>query len=93
MKVGAQVTSASPGISDEMAPCFVAWNLHAGLAMPEVDELLTIRKLPFHEALSMASSGDIQDLASIASLLGLQDKLNDGSFPVDLRAMILSAKS
>jgi hypothetical protein len=42
----------SPGITDESAPCFVAWDLKQGRADPDPQEDLAIHRLPFQEAVA-----------------------------------------
>src|ERR671917_526067 len=44
----------SPGITDEIAPCFVAWDLNQGAADPDPQEDFAIRRLPFHDAVNAA---------------------------------------
>jgi 8-oxo-dGTP pyrophosphatase MutT (NUDIX family) len=76
--------SASPGVTDELSVGFVAWGLHQGEPHPDGGEELLQRRVPFAEAVSMALSGSIADLASSALLLGIQVKLDRGELPSDL---------
>lgn len=76
--------SASPGVTDELSVGFVAWGLHQGEPHPDGGEELLQRRIPFAEAISMALSGAIADLASSALLLGVQVKLDRGELPADL---------
>jgi 8-oxo-dGTP pyrophosphatase MutT (NUDIX family) len=80
--------SVSPGSIDGSAQCFVVWGLHSGAPHPEQEERLLQRRVPFAEAISMALSGEISNLASISLLLGIQTKLVRGELPANL-AMLL----
>jgi ADP-ribose pyrophosphatase len=59
----------SNSVSDELGIIYVARDLHFGTATPEETEQLTLRKLPFSEALSMVLSGEITDSLSVAAIL------------------------
>jgi 8-oxo-dGTP pyrophosphatase MutT (NUDIX family) len=74
----------SPGITDETAPCFVAWDLEQGAADPDPQEDLTVRRLPFRDAVAAALDGTISDAASIATLLAIHARAAQGSLPSDL---------
>jgi 8-oxo-dGTP pyrophosphatase MutT (NUDIX family) len=76
--------SASPGTSDSIAPGFVAWGLHKGEPNPDPEELLTQRRVPFSAAVSMALSGEIADLASIAAILAVETRFRREDLPADL---------
>jgi len=80
--------SASPGVTDEIAPCFVAWGLHQGEPHPDPVEQLVRRRIPFRDAVAMALSGEIGDLASIASILGINTRMGRGELPPDLMALL-----
>jgi hypothetical protein len=43
--------SASPGLTDSIAPGFVAWGLHKGDPKPDLGEQITQRQVPFGIAL------------------------------------------
>ena len=62
----------SPGISDELAPCFVAWNLRQGSACPDPQEDLSIRRVSFQHAVAECLNGVICDAASVATILAVQ---------------------
>jgi 8-oxo-dGTP pyrophosphatase MutT (NUDIX family) len=81
---------ASPGLTDEICPSFVAWGLHAGPARPEQHETITQRRLPFAEAVSMVLAGEIADASSVALILGVQTRLSRGELPGDLLALLRS---
>jgi 8-oxo-dGTP pyrophosphatase MutT (NUDIX family) len=80
----------SPGITDEQAPCFVAWDLEQGTADPDPQEDLTLRRLPFHEAVAAALNGTISDAASVATLLAVQARAAQGALPADLLRRLVS---
>jgi 8-oxo-dGTP pyrophosphatase MutT (NUDIX family) len=79
---------ASPGLTDEICPCFVAWGLHEGPARPEQQESITQRRLPFADAVSMALTGEIADASSVALILGVQTRLSRGELPAELLALL-----
>ncbi|MBM1171288.1 NUDIX domain-containing protein [Microvirga arabica] len=74
----------SPGITDELAPCFVAWDLEQGTAEPDPQEDLAVRRLPFGEAVAAALDGTISDAASVATLLAVQARAAANTLPADL---------
>jgi 8-oxo-dGTP pyrophosphatase MutT (NUDIX family) len=78
----------SPGITDETAPCFVAWDLEPGAADPDPQEDLTIRRLPFRDAVAAALGGSVCDAASVATILAVQAKAARGALPIDLMARL-----
>jgi 8-oxo-dGTP pyrophosphatase MutT (NUDIX family) len=78
----------SPGITDEMAPCFAAWDLEQGATDPDPQEDLTIRRLPFRDALAAALDGTICDAASVATILAVQTRAAQGSLPADLMRLL-----
>lgn len=80
--------SASPGTSNALAPAFVAWGLHKGEPSPDPEEVLTQRRLPFSAAVSMALSGEIADLASIAAILSVETRFRRRELPADLLQLV-----
>jgi len=80
----------SPGITDEWAPCFVAWNLDDVAAERPIEEELILRRLPFRDLVKAASSGSIHDAASVATILAVQHRAVAGDLPPDLQAMLNS---
>ena len=80
--------SASPGTSNATAPGFVAWGLHKGPPNPDPEEVLTQLRLPFSAAVSMALSGEISDLASIAALLSVETRFRRKELPADLLQLL-----
>ncbi|WP_288582692.1 NUDIX hydrolase [uncultured Methylobacterium sp.] len=79
---------ASPGISSERVPGFVAWNLTRGPSHPDPQESLRIRRLPFAAAVDEALSGAITDGPSVALLLCLAERARRGDLPEDLSALL-----
>ncbi len=65
---------ASPGVMNEKLHLFIAQNLTAGTAKPEVDEELEPRTVAFDEALRMCFNGEIKDAKTITTIL-LWDRL------------------
>jgi 8-oxo-dGTP pyrophosphatase MutT (NUDIX family) len=76
----------SNSVCDELAVVYLARELEQYNATPEETESLTLRKVPFSEAVSMIESGAITDAISVAAiqrvqLLRLEGKLGHaGSF-------------
>lgn len=61
----------SNSVTDEHATVFVATGLRAGKAQPEESEQLTLKRLPFDEAVAMVKRGEITDSVSVMALLYL----------------------
>jgi len=80
--------TASPGISSELAPCFVAWNLKQVGDRPEPQESLNLRRIPFGQAVDAVLRGEIIDAASVALLLGASERARRGQLPDDLIALL-----
>jgi 8-oxo-dGTP pyrophosphatase MutT (NUDIX family) len=80
--------TASPGLTDEICPCFVAWGLHPGPARPEQLETLTQRRLPFAEVVDMALASEIVDATSVSLILAVQTRLGRGELPAELLALL-----
>ena len=69
---------ASPGVLDEKLHLFVAEELTAGTAQPEVDEQLEPHIVNWTDALRMALDGTIKDAKTITAIL-LWDRLRPPS--------------
>jgi 8-oxo-dGTP pyrophosphatase MutT (NUDIX family) len=80
--------SSSPGLTDSIAPGFVAWGLHKGEPTPDPVELITQRQVPFWTAVEMALSGEIADLGSVAALLAVDARFRRGKLPPDLTKLL-----
>jgi 8-oxo-dGTP pyrophosphatase MutT (NUDIX family) len=74
----------SPGITDELAPCFAAWDLEHGTAHPDPQEDLSIRRLPFRDAVAECLNGAICDGPSVATILAVHTRAIQGNLPEDL---------
>lgn len=58
----------APGFCDERIHLFLARKLSQGAQQLDHDEILSVRKVPFLQALQMIRDGEIQDAKSIAGL-------------------------
>jgi ADP-ribose pyrophosphatase len=65
---------ASPGFVAETMSIFLATGLKAGVAQPEIDEVIAIRFVPLSIAVSMVMRNVIQDAKTIAGVLWLSHK-------------------
>ena len=61
--------TTSNSVADETGVLYVATDLTAGVARPDGTEELTVRWVPFDEALAMVDRGEIQDAISQIGLL------------------------
>lgn len=59
---------SSPGVFDEVIHLFAADGVSQGDAEPEAYEEIEVVRLPFEEALNMASDGRISDAKTLAAL-------------------------
>ncbi len=59
----------SNSVTDEEAVLFIARDLRHGEAAPEPTESLTVRWVPFDEAVAMTRDGRITDAISVAAIL------------------------
>ncbi len=59
----------SNSVTDEYGFAYLAQDLSQGAASPEETEDITIKKLPFTEAVEMVMQGEITDALSIATIL------------------------
>jgi len=66
-KLGSIVTT--PGFSDEVIHLFRATALQPARQQLEHDEVLTVERVPFGDAIAMCVRGDIQDAKSICALM------------------------
>lgn len=80
--------TASPGITSEWAPCFVAWGLSPVVASADQQESLSTRRIPFAEAVDNVLNGSIVDAASAALILGAAERARRGLLPEDLIALM-----
>jgi len=66
-KLGSIVTT--PGFSDEVIHVFLATDLQPARQALEPDEVLTVERVAFAEALAMCARGEIRDAKSMCALL------------------------
>jgi 8-oxo-dGTP pyrophosphatase MutT (NUDIX family) len=78
----------SNSVSDEVATCFLAWDLEPGEAQPEDSEQLEVRRLPFAEVAAMVWRGEITDAMSVAAIQRLELLLHRGLAPAPVAAAI-----
>lgn len=78
----------SPGITDEWAPCFVAWDLARVEGTKDEQEELSLRRLPFRDAVAAALDGTVHDAASVATLLAVDARARRGDLPERLMALL-----
>lgn len=76
--------AVSPGISTEVTPVFVAWGLDRGAPQPDAGERLSLRQVPFQDAVAMALKGEISNLPGIAALMGIEVRRQRGDLPRSL---------
>ncbi len=79
---------ASPGISTEQAPCYLAWSLAQQGSHPDAQESLRVKRMSFGDGVKAALSGEIRDAASVALILALQSRLATGDLPSDLAELL-----
>ncbi len=75
---------ASPGMTSERAPAFIAWGLRQGRPNPDSHEYIDRHRIPFRQALDWVFEGKIVDAASVALILGVQIKMTRSELPEDL---------
>lgn len=81
-------TAVAPGTIDEITRGFVAWGLHAGEPHADAEEQLSLRRVSFDDAVSMALAGDIGHVTSVATILSLQTKLARRELPLALARVL-----
>ena len=67
----------SPGFLEETMTVFLAEHLKPGIAQPEADELIEHRLYPLSSVLRSIKTGKIRDGKTIASVLWLNDHLEN----------------
>ena len=76
-------------LTDERAYAFMAWNLSPETRFaPDSSEELSLRRVPFADAVKMAVSGEITDGFSLVMLLKADHLLRTGGLPSELSALI-----
>jgi 8-oxo-dGTP pyrophosphatase MutT (NUDIX family) len=83
------VMQISNSSSDERCEVFLATGLSTAALDPDPTERLTPARVPFHEALSAALNGRIQDCITVAALLRLHHMAVTGALSPDLTSALL----
>ena len=79
----------SNSITDERAYAFLAWGLSADTRFQkDSSEELSVRRVPFIDAVKMAVSGEITDAFSLVMLLKADHLLRTGGLPDELAGLI-----
>jgi 8-oxo-dGTP pyrophosphatase MutT (NUDIX family) len=80
----------SNSITDERAYAFLAWGLSPDATYArDSSEELSVRRVPFAEALNMAVSGEITDAFTLVMLLKADHLLRTGALPQELAQLML----
>lgn len=80
--------AVSPGMTNEVIPGFVAWDLEEGLPRPDPEETLSLRRVSFKEAVRMALGDEIGHIAGVALILGVYARLTLGDIPPSLKILL-----
>jgi 8-oxo-dGTP pyrophosphatase MutT (NUDIX family) len=79
----------SNSVTDERAWAFLAWGLSADQSFAkDSSEELSVRRVPFAEAVRMAVSGEISDAFTLVMLLKADHLLRTGALPPDLAKLM-----
>lgn len=82
----------SNGIGDEQAFCFLAYDLKPGRMQPDENEVLSLRRLPFGDAVNMAQRGELTEAVSVALVLRVDQMVRTGEAP-DVILGLLDARA
>ena len=80
----------SNSVTDEIAFGFIALGLSETQVEPDETEVLTLRRVPFAEALGLATSGVLRDVLTVAMLLRAYHMAKEGQLPPALCAAMLA---
>ena len=72
----------SNSASDEEAIIYVAQGLEHHEPMPDHNEELVLRKLPFSELYGMVMRGEVRDSLTVAAVMKVKLMISEGSLPV-----------
>jgi hypothetical protein len=76
-------------VTDERAYAFIAWDLAPDDRFSrDSSEELSVRRVPFAEAVKMAVSGEITDAFSLVMLLKADHLLRTGGLPSELSRLM-----
>jgi 8-oxo-dGTP pyrophosphatase MutT (NUDIX family) len=79
----------SNSVTDERAYAFLAWTLSEDTSFArDSSEELSVRRVPFAEALRMACSGEITDAFTLVMLLKADHLLRTGALPPELARLM-----
>lgn len=79
----------SNSVTDERAYAFIAWNLMPDTRFqPDSSEELSLRRVPFADAVKMAVAGEITDAFSLVMLLKADHLLRTGGLPSELARLL-----
>ncbi|HEY8566578.1 MAG TPA: NUDIX hydrolase [Beijerinckiaceae bacterium] len=80
--------SPSGAVADAREVSFLAWDLGRTERHPDPQEALTLRRLPFGEAVDLALRGEITNAGSVATLLAVQIKADRGELPSEVERLL-----
>lgn len=80
----------SNSVTDEIAFGYVALGLASTEVDPDETEALTLRRVPFAEALDLALTGTIRDVLTVAMLLRAYHMAKEGQLPPALAEAMLA---
>ncbi len=78
----------SNSVTDEHAFVYLATGLSPAVATPDDTEDITVKRLPFAEALAMVNSGEITDSITVAALLKVSHMARAGELPGGLNDLL-----
>ena len=79
----------SNSVTDEKGVCYLAWDLEAGPAAPEPDEVLAHRRISFSALHELVLRGDIRDSLTIIMVLKARALAEAGLLPEDVARPLL----
>ncbi len=79
-----QTMTLSNSVTDEIAMCWVAWDLTEGSAEPESTEDLTLKRLSFSEVVELVADGTIHDAMTVATVQALELRRLEADLPAPL---------
>ena len=83
----------SNSVTDEQAFGFIALDLADTGAEPDETEALTLRRVPFREALNLAKAGVLKDVMTVAMLYQVYHMASEGELPAELCRALLRRES
>ena len=79
----------SNSVTDEVATCFLAWDLTEGTAAPDPTEVLQTRLVAFSDLLTMCLSGEIRDSLTLVMAFSAHIKAARGDLPDEVARLIV----